>query len=386
MKIIIDARMYGLEHTGIGRYILNLIDQIDKINAVEDKFGKKISNQYLILLRKKYFDTLEFKSKNIRKVLSDIPHYSLGEQIFLPIQLFKLKPDLVHFPHFNLPWFYFGKYVVTIHDLIKHQSKGMRTTTRSPLTYWFKQLLYFLTVWIAIKKAFKIITPSKWWQERLTRSYNLPIGKVLVTYEGVDNRFNLKGNRDVQKILKKFKIRKPFVIYTGSLYPHKNVDNLLKAVVLVNKKLKQKMNLVIVCSRNVFWQRFLMKVKKLKADNFVNLVGFVQDEELVSLYTQARAFVFPSLLEGFGLPGLEAMAVGLPVIASDASCLPEIYGQAALYFEPLDANQIAEKIVKVDQDDSLRKKLIEAGEQKVRQYSWNKMALKTIDIYNGLNN
>jgi len=386
MKIVIDARMYGLEHTGIGRYVLNLINQIDQVNSKnENQNDGQKKNQYLVLLRRKYFDSLEFKSKNLKKVLSDSPHYSLKEQIFLPIQLFKLKPDLVHFPHFNLPWFYFGKYVVTIHDLIKHQSKGLRTTTHSPLTYWFKQLLYFLTVLIAIKKAFKVITPSKWWQERLTRIYNLVPGKVVVTYEGVDDRFNLKNQKEPEKIFKKLGIKKPFVIYTGSLYPHKNVENLLKAVVLINKKFKKKINLVVVCSRNVFWQRFLEKTRQLKAQDLVNLVGFVEDEDLVSLYNQAETFVFPSFLEGFGLPGLEAMAVSLPVVASDSSCLPEIYGEAAVYFDPLNVEEIAQRIMEVIQNDNLKQKLIKAGLEKVNQYSWTKMAKQTIDIYNSLN-
>jgi len=369
MKIIIDARMYGLENAGIGRYLINLINEIEK---------KDNKNIYLLLLRKKYFDNLKFTNKNFQKVLADYQHYSLKEQILLPLQLIKLKGDLVHFPHFNVPLFWFGKYVVTIHDLIKHESRGMETTTRSPLAYWLKHLLYLLTVNHAVRKACWIITPSYFWKKELVKRYGLSENKINVTYEGVaDGLLSQKTNADPQKILAKYNIQKPFIIYTGSLYPHKNVERLVKAVAIINQDLK----LVIVCARNVFYQRFLQKIKELKAEKFVNLVGFVPDEELAVIYKQAQVLVFPSFWEGFGLPGLEAMGSGLPVIAAKASCLPEIYGQAALYFNPLDERELAEKIQRIRTDKKLREDLIKKGFDQVKKYSWSKMAKETLEIY-----
>ena len=367
MKIIIDARMYGLEHAGIGRYLVNLINQIEKISK---------DNELVILLRKKYFDDLRFNDKRFKKILADYPHYSFLEQIFLPLQLIKLKPDLVHFPHFNVPLFYFGKYVVTIHDLIKHESRGMGTTTRTPLVYWLKQIFYLLMVRMAVKRSVMIITPSKFWQEELVKRYRLPQNKIVVTYEGVDENL-LKTNIKPINILTKYKIKTPFVVYTGSLYPHKNVERLVMAV----KKINQDLKLVIVCARNIFYERFLEKVKKLKAEKFVNLVGFVPDEDLADIYRQAEAFVFPSFWEGFGLPGLEAMALGLPVISSNSSCLPEIYGEAALYFNPSDVNDMAEKISMVVHDKARREALVKNGFEQVKKYSWEKMVKETLKIY-----
>ena len=164
MKIVIDARMYGLEHAGIGRYVMNLVNQLEKV-------GKK--NEYFILLRKKYYRKLRFKNKHFKKVLAEIPHYSFKEQLFLPGILRKIKPDLVHFPHFNVPIFWQGKYIVTIHDLIKHQSRGMRTTTKLAPFYWFKYLAYQVNVFSAVKRAQKIITPSKWWKKELVKRFLL---------------------------------------------------------------------------------------------------------------------------------------------------------------------------------------------------------------------
>lgn len=391
MKIIIDARMYGLENAGIGRYLVNLINQIEKIDQ---------KDKYIILLRKKYFENLKFP-KNFQKILADYPHYSFQEQIFLPLQLVKLKPDLVHFPHFNVPLFWSGKYVVTIHDLIKHESRGIETTTRSPFTYWFKHLLYLLIVNHAVKKACRIITPSYFWKKELVKRYNLKENKIRVTYEGVDeNLLGSKSNIKPTTILAKYNIQKPFVIYTGSLYPHKNVERLVMAVKKLNdlfrasarnKVLEQskrflnhdnkKLMLVIVCARNIFYERFLEKIKKLQAQDFVNLVGFVPDEDLSVIYKQAEVLVFPSFWEGFGLPGLEAMGVGLPVIAANASCLPEIYGEAALYFDPLNVEEMTEKILMVIRDKKLREDLVKKGFEQVKKYSWQKMARETIKVY-----
>ncbi len=369
MRIIIDARLYGLENAGIGRYLINLINQIKKIDK---------RNNYYLLLRKKYFRELNIKSKNWQKVLADYPHYSFQEQILLPLQLIKLKPDLVHFPHFNAPLFYFGKYVVTIHDLIKHESRGMGTTTRAPWFYWLKHQLYLFLVKKVVKKSLMVITPSYFWKEELIKRYNLPKEKIAVTYEGVDECLLKKQTKvKPEEILKKYKIRKPFVIYTGNLYPHKNIERLAEAVGKFNQDLK----LVIICARNVFYEKFLIKIKKMGITKSVNLVGFVPDEEISAIYQKAEAFVFPSLWEGFGLPGLEAMSLGLPVLAARASCLPEIYGEAALYFNPYKTDDLAEKIKKIRVDKKLREELIKKGYEQVKKYSWKKTAKETLSVY-----
>ena len=312
--------------------------------------------------------------------MADYPHYSLKEQIFLPLQLIKIKPDLAHFPHFNVPIFWWGKYVVTIHDLIKHLSRGVETTTRWPIFYWFKYLNYKILVWLVVKRATKIITPSNYWKEELIRRYHLPREKVIVTYEGVDKKFSIFNFQfSKRKILEKYKIKTPFIIYTGSLYPHKNVEVLIKAVKKLNKEMQ--VYLVIVCARNIFYERFLKKVEKLGAKNYVNFIGFVPDEELAAIYQHAEAFVFPSLIEGFGLPGLEAMACGVPVLVSDIPVFREIYKDAVVYFDPFSVNDLVEKIKKIIKDEKLKRRLKIKGKKLISLYSWKKMAQKTIETY-----
>ncbi len=374
MKIVIDGRMYGLEHAGIGRYVLNLISYLEKTDQ---------DNHYWILLRDKYFKTVHFTNPNFKKVRVDLPHYSLAEQLFLPLKLFSLKADIVHFPHFNVPLFYFGRFVVTIHDLIKHEFKGKQTTTKAEILYWPKYFLYRLLTAITIKRASIILTPSLWWRKRLTDKYGVPAAKIIVTYEGASEFNKFKFNKkQAEKLLTDLKIKKPYLIYVGNLYPHKNVERLVMAV----KKLRKEfdLQLVIAGSRNIFFDRFRQKTAShliTSKNGFVNLVGFQDNEQLFYLYRQSVALVFPSLLEGFGLPGLEAFAAQTVVIASNNSCLPEIYGGGAIYFNPLDINDMASKIRLVLKDGKKGKQLIDEGTRQLKKYNWQKMASETLAAY-----
>ena len=158
------------------------------------------------------------------------------------------------------------------------------------------------------------------------------------------------------------------IVYTGNLYPHKNIPILIGAVE------RLKINLKIICARSVF-------EKRLPKSKYVEFLGRLTDQKMIDVYKKSHAFVFPSLIEGFGLPGLEAMAVGLPVIAANASCLPEVYEEAALYFDPHDINDLMSKIKSVLTNNNLRNDLINKGVAQVKKYSWAKMANQTWEIY-----
>lgn len=367
MKILIDARMYGLENAGIGRYVEQLVSQL----IILDK-----KNTFVILLNQKYFDLLKLPD-NWKKVLVKIPHYSLSEQINLPIILYKEKIDLVHFPHFNIPVLYFGKFIVTIHDLIKHTSKGRETTTRGPLLYWLKYLGYKLVFNQAVKRAIKIIVPSNYVKNDLVKEYKLSQEKIEVSYEGIGQEFLKPTSNQSKKT-------EPLFVYTGSVYPHKNVDRLIEAFKIVNQT--KKASLVVVCSRNIFWERLERKIKENNMENIISSLGFVSDQEIRKLYQISQGLVFPTLSEGFGLPGLEAMASQTVVVCSKIPVLEEIYGPAAIYFNPLDVNDIANKIIDcLNLKPEERKMLINKGLKQIRKYSWGKMAKETINIYESSN-
>lgn len=357
--------MYGLKHAGIGRYVQNLVMEILK----QDK-----KNNYVLFVRKDFEEKEIPDFNNIELVVTDYPHYSLNEQLLFSWKIYQKKLDLVHFPNFNLPVFYFGKYILTIHDLIKHTSKGVQTTTRSPWLYWLKYLGYKIVFWSAVKRAYKILVPSQTVKNELVKEYRLNPKKVVVTYEGVEQK---KQSEIIDSdILKKYKITKPFLLYVGSVYPHKNIERLIEAVKIL------KINLVVSCSRSIFWERLKEKINKMGAEEYVNLAGFVPDEELSVLYRSAEAFVFPTLSEGFGLPGLEAMAQGCPVVCSNIPVLREVYGEAAEYFNPNDPKDIAEEISRVINDKNKEEQLREKGYLQAKKYSWEKMASETLLVYN----
>ena len=377
MKIGIDCRLFGPKDTGIGRYVQNLVKELLLINP-------KI--EFVLFVRRSFFQEnfhldLSKLSSNIKFVNADLPHYSWKEQLFFPKIIAKEKVDLMHFTHFNVPIFYRGLFVVTIHDLIKHFFSGPSTTTRSYLLYWLKRLGYFLVFRKAVFKSRLIFAPSNFVKQQLIEQYNLPSSKVEVTYEGVNQFLNKVGQKTSNKVLEKYQVKKPYILYVGNIYPHKNLDNLLTAIGILNKKNRFTVELVVICARNVFSQRLSKKVAQKGLKNFVKITGYVSDKDLFLFYRNASCFVFPTLSEGFGLPGLEAMSLSCPVVCSNIPVLKEIYQEGALYFDPKNPNDIAQKIKEVVTKKELSKILVKNGKEVVKKYSWRKTANQTLNSY-----
>ncbi|PIS09168.1 hypothetical protein COT75_02820 [Candidatus Beckwithbacteria bacterium CG10_big_fil_rev_8_21_14_0_10_34_10] len=372
MKIVIDCRFWGVKHTGLGRYTQNLVESILKQD--------KKSEFYLIFSQENTNKNILNEFKNIKLVFSSAKHYSLKEQIEIPKLLSKIKPDLVHFPHFNVPYFDKYPFVVTIHDLIKHYSRGLETTTKSPLTYFLKYLAYKQIFRNSVLKSRKIIVPSKAVKKEILKFYQVNENKIKVIYEGVDQGFLKEGKASDPKVIEKYEIKKPYFLYTGNVYPHKNVRRLILAIKAVNNH--KKLNLVIVSSRDVFLKRIEKLISQFKAQDFVRMVGFVTDKDLKVLYSQAEAFINPSLMEGFGLPGLEAMASQCPILVSSIPVFKEVYGNGAIYFDPQNVDDIKNKIISFLKLSSKEKQfLVNKGKNQVKKYSWQKCARKTLEAY-----
>jgi len=369
MKILIDARMYGLENTGIGRYTMNLVKELTKIDS---------KNNYVILLRKNYFDQLNFPS-NWKKVLADFKHYTLAEQIKLPFIIRKENPDITHFPHFNVPVFYYGSYVVTIHDLLMHYQKGVEATTLSPIKYFVKRLGYKCIFDRAVNKSQKILVPSEYVKKDLLKNYALKSQKIVVTYEGADKPQAVKNSAEV---LEKYNLDAPYFFYVGNAYPHKNLPVAIEAVVLLNKKLGKKIYFAIAGARNIFKKKLEKIVQEFDAQKYVKLLGFVPEGEIGTLYQSSLAFVFPSLSEGFGLPGIEAMLAKTLCLSSKIPVLEEVFKDAAIFFDPKEVDSIERAMEKVlDLSSQEREKLIKDGFEFASRYSWRKMAKETLEIY-----
>ena len=371
MRIGIDARFLGRENSGLGRYTKNLLKWLQKIDK---------KNQYFIFLRHKAHQEFYPKNKNFKKIIADFIHYSLKEQLIFPFLLYRSKVDIIHFLHFNVPVLYFGQYIVTIHDLTKHTFLGTKTTTRFPIIYWFKQIAYYLVFWLTIKKAKKIITPTRYVKNEIIKTYKINKDKIAVIHEAVDSSFlaplNLKQKINTEFFLK-HKITPPYIVYTGNLYLHKNVEIVFEAL-----KVFKKLHLVILCPRDVFTNRFKQIVNLHKLKEKVIFIHLPSDREMKLVYQKAVALVQPSLSEGFGLTGLEAMASSLPVIVARSSCLPEIYEEAAIYFDPTNPSALAKKIkliLKLTKPE--REKIIDRGVKQAQKYSWEKTAQLTLKVY-----
>lgn len=376
MRIGIDARFYGPFGKGLGRYTQKLVDYLAKIDQ---------ANDYVIFIKKENWDDFNTTNSKFTKVLADYRWYTLSEQINMPLVIKKAKIDLMHFPHFNVPIFYTGKFVVTIHDLIITSFPTRRASTLGPILYKIKQWGYQIVVNSAVRRANKIITVSNYSKKEILKNFKVSADKIAVTYEAVnglsERRETDSGNQE--EITKKYQLRKPYLLYVGNAYPHKN----LRALIKVFKELKKqniKLFLTLVGKEDYFFERLKEGVRESELGDLITFPGFVSDEDLLAFYHQALAYIFPSFCEGFGLPPLEAMALGCPVICANSSCLPEILQDSALYFDPHEINGIIEAVKKVYFDRHLREELARKGLNHVQKFSWTKMAKETLAIYDSV--
>lgn len=379
-RIGIDARFYGPLGKGLGRYTQEIVDNILKIDQ---------DNDYVIFLRKENFDELVIDNHpNVKKVLLELRWYSLKEQLLMPFYLKREKLDLIHFCHFNVPFFVPSKFIVTIHDLILTKFKTTRASTLSPWLYNLKNFFYHIIIKRALKKSKKIITVSNFTKNDIIEQFKVPAQKIEVIYEGVANLSKGSDSLFVAKIsqgqvLKNYNIENPFLLYVGNAYPHKNLDFLIRAFKLWQADDKE-LRLVLVGREDYFYNQ----VKELSAKLFssqdnipIIFTGYVPDNELETMYQRALLYVFPSLYEGFGLPPLEAMAKSCPVLSSQAASMPEILGSAAMYFDPQNENDFLEKAKRLRSDQELRESLIAKGLEQVKKYSWWECALSTKNLY-----
>lgn len=370
MRIGIDARMYGPEQGGLGRYVEQLLHQLLLLDTPV--------TWVVIVKTEKQAEKIraEISGVQVEKVeffLADIPWYSLAEQFKMPRILSLLNLDLVHFPHWNVPIFYNKPFVVTIHDLIMYHYPRPEATTLGPIKFWLKDKFARFVIKSAVKKAKHILVTSEFTKGDVAGTLGVDRNKMTVTYQApTDNRKQITDNKLV--------FPKPYFLYVGSAYPHKNLAGLLKAWNIFQEKTAGKYQLVLVGKKSYFYDQLSTVIKRENVRDVV-LAGFIPDEALPHVYKNAAVYVFPSLYEGFGLPPLEAMQWGVPVVSSNRSCLPEILGEAAYFADPTDAQAFADALYQVATNQDIRFTLKNQAKIELAHYSWEKLARETWAVY-----
>lgn len=357
MHIVIDARIIN---TSTGRYVERLVTYLDKIDRV---------NRYTVLVPSKDKDFWKPAHDNFTVKTADFDNYSFAEQVGFKKFLDSLQADLVHFCMPQQPIFYRGAHVTTFHDLTLLKTYN---SDKNWLLFHLKQLIGWGVFHTVARTSRHLIAPTEYTKQDVVRTLGIKPERITVTYEAADVA--------VDKLEPYQHSFKKFILYVGQQADYKNVRRLAEA----HQKLLETypdLGLILVGKKR---DAFITNERYFAEKGYRNILftDFIEDSQRDWLYTQAAAYVFPSLMEGFGLPGLEAMGYGAPVVSSNATCLPEVYGDAAHYFDPTDTDAMAAAIDDVISNETLRNELITKGYEQLKKYSWQRMAEQTLAVYN----
>ncbi|MEW6094914.1 MAG: glycosyltransferase family 1 protein [bacterium] len=374
MKIGIDARsLLRYERAGLEHHVANLIFNLAKIDK---------ENQYLLFfnfIRPEYKKFLpKFTSKNFNNIVCPIPSKIMTRlfKIHFPIEFCMGKLDVFHGPRHLLLHSIFAKSVLTIHDLMLVTHPEFLTLERVNA---FKK-----NVDNGIKRADLIISVSEFTKNEIIKEWNIPKERIKVIYNGVGEEFYpIEDKTIIEKVKHKYGIKDKYILYVGNIEPKKNLLRLIEAFSLL-KNSKDDYNLVIAGNKDWFFDKVFQKVNELNLQEDVIFTGYVPNEELPALYSGAEIFVFPSLYEGFGMPVIEAMACGTPVITSNITSLPEVVKDAGILIDPFNVEEITKAMSQLLTDTNLQTKLREKGLLRAKLFSWGKTARETLAVYKEL--
>lgn len=380
-KIVIDARRI---RTTTGRYAHELVKHLETLSASDGgNEERETRNEYHVVIHDKDQGVWAPSVDNFYLHVTKYDHYTFGEQLGFARFLYGLNADLVHFTMPQQPLLYFGKRITTIHDLTLVRFKNL---DKNRLVYWIEQTIFKLLLKNVARRSSVVITPSKFVKKEVAEYCRIPEGKIKVTYEAASDLGTGNEEREMSDEPNS-ELRTPssqlqgkqFILYVGNAFPHKNLYRLADAHELLREK--HPVLHLVFAGKTDFFQEQLGAYIEEQNYRHVHQLGYVSDKQLSWLYDHAKAYVFPSLSEGFGLPGLEAMQHQTPLISSNATSLPEIYGDAAHYFDPLDTADIARAIDEVIRSKTRQEKLVAAGQTQLEKYSWLKTAEKTAKQY-----
>ena len=365
MRIAIDARMMGAENTrGIGRYIEELVRAMLELAP---------EHRYILVTRTS--EHAFARHPSVETVIADVPLYGPTEHIKMTRVFARIQPDIVHVMHSsNTPLFYGCPIVITVHDmLLRHHPLSAKASTRGPFMRFIKLVGYRLVMWRAIAMAKKILVPSQFVAQDVARFYPKAKDKIVITGEGMPHLDLLRTTHNA--------LRTPFLLYVGSAYPHKGLDDLFTAWEEIAKR-HPDLRLKIAGEKDLFMKRYEAHVRTKHLER-IDFLDRVSESELGKLYADATALVYPSYFEGFGLPPLEAIAHGCPVISSDAGSLPEVLGKnSAIFFRAGDVNAILAAVESVLADpEKARQQSIQNAPKLALRHRWTEAAKQTLAAY-----
>lgn len=379
MRIGIDYTAAVRQGAGIGRYARQLVHALTELDA---------ENEYVLLMAgagvRKSDSSLEAVAgrTNVRTVnlpISDRTMVILWHRLRLPlwVELVCGALDIFHSPDFALPPVGRARTVLTVHDL---------SFMRVPQCSDRRLRSYLLQVVpTSVRRADVVLADSECTRQDVIELLGVDPTHMEVVYPGVEQRFRpVQDVHVLDAVRKRYDLPVRFVLGLGTLQPRKNFDRLIRAYARLKKDTRSKVQLVIAGGPGWMYEGIFRQVEELGVQDMVCFPGYVADEDLPTLYTLADLFVFPSLYEGFGLPPLEAMACGTPVVTSNVSSLPEVVGDAALLVDPLDVAALAEAMQRVLIDADLRNKMIRQGQERARRFTWSEAARKLLGVYERL--
>lgn len=356
MHIVIDARIIN---STTGRYVERLLHYLEQIDR---------ENHYTILVPTKDKNFWQPTNPRFSIKTVDIKNYSFAEQFAFKKILDNLQADLVHFCMPQQPIWYKGAHVTTFHDL---SLLGTYNSDKNWFIYHAKQLVGRYVFYKVAHTSRHLITPTHYVKQDVMQTLKVSPDKITVTYEAAD-----KAEGALQPYAHSFK---EFILYVGQQSDYKNIKRLGDAHQELLKT-HPDLGLILVGRKNA---GVLRNEAYFIKNNYQHILftDFIDDAQRDWLYSQASVYAFPSLMEGFGLPGLEAMGYGVPVVSSNATCLPEVYGDAAHYCNPLDSHDIARAIDEILTEPSLAQSLVQKGLKQIEKYSWQHMAEQTHTVY-----
>ena len=369
MRICLDISPAVHRRAGLGRYAQELTAALLAIDT---------ENEYVAFYNRPSEAQIDPPLDRLSHLTTNLPNKPWRMSVLLAqlarIPQDRLFPgvDLFHATDHLLPRLSRVRSVFTLHDLVFR----FYPETHMPLNRWFLTLMmpHFL------RAADMVIAVSECTKRDAMRLYGLDEAKIRVIYEGVDPRFRSADPETIEAVRARYGLPERFILSVGTIEPRKNLTTLLEAYRTLRDR-GSDFKLVIVGRKGWLYEGFFRRLRELGLEGEVVFPGFVPDEDLPALYSAAELFVFPSLYEGFGLPPLEAMACGTPVVCSNAASLPEVVGNAAIMVDPYDVEGLAEAMHRVLADADLREELREKGLARARQFTWERTARETVAVY-----